>query len=226
MNSKCLYLLFLLPPGLLSCNNNGTEQRLLKHYAQVADNAVRWNDYATAADAWQNMYALDNANAPLLDSIFYAYCRIPNHAAASALGKDIADAHMDDERFMAALATAHKEAGNYALALEAFDRHSAMTPNRVPDFFGMGICLMEEKKYPASIDLMAKVMADTGSLRQQVEVKGQNVPYYVAALNIIGICEIKQGNTQNAEKAFTEALKLTPNFTSAANNLNMARQLR
>jgi|GEM_PF-3826858 len=89
-----------------------------------------------------------------------------------------------------------------------------------PRQYTMALCFMELKQYPNAIGYMSRVLADTSSLRQLVVVKGQTVPYYAAALNVIGISDIKQGNFGNGIKAFNAALKAYLNFSAVKNNLN------
>lgn len=201
-------------------HNTDNKSALQKHYATVAANANRWNDYYTAAAAWQNLYALDNVNAAMLDSAFWAYSRIPNYKATAALGKDLLRAHMKHETFIATLVTALKENGEYQACIDAARIHVSLSADTVPDYYNMALCFMELKQYPNAIGYMGRVLADTSSLGVFVVVKGQNVPYYAAALNVIGISEIKQGNMANGIKAFNAALKAYPNFTAVKNNLN------
>ncbi|MFM2307843.1 MAG: hypothetical protein RLZZ367_2512 [Bacteroidota bacterium] len=211
----CISLLLLA-----GCQQTDNKAILKAHYTVVAANANRWSDHYTAAAAWQNLYALDNTNAAMLDSAFWAYSRIPNYKATAALGKDLLRAHVKHEMFMAALTTSLKENGEYQACIDAARIHVTLSTDTMPDYYTMALCFMELKQYPNAIGYMGRVLADTSSLRQLVVVKGQNVPYYAAALNVIGISEIKQGNMANGIKAFNAAVKAYPNFTAVKNNLN------
>ena len=212
--------------ALMSACGTDTKKELHDHYTRVAANAVKWHDYTTAANAWQNLYVLDESDAPLLDSLYYSYVRTQNYNAVVALGRDIARAHKRDEAFISAIAVAYKETGDYKSAIEAYTAVLTLTHDSLLTYYNMGMSYLELQNYLTAAACMDRVVADTASLHRQVAVKGINVPYLVAALNVIGISEIKMGHPDRGLKALTEAVKLAPNFAPALNNLNTLRRLQ
>lgn len=206
----------------VSCNSY-SKKDLQEHYKQVADNAVRWNDYGTAATAWQSLYQLDRTNAPLLDSVFYAFTATNNAVAAASIGNEIVRAHTQDTAFLYALTDMNKRSGNFGPAIEVIKLNMALTGDSLPGMYDIAACYFELGDMNSAVQYLNSVIQYPTAMERMANVSGEEVPYVVAALNVVGVAAIRLGNISEAEKVLLEALKLAPNFSLVRNNLQMLR---
>jgi tetratricopeptide (TPR) repeat protein len=209
--AACLFILH-------SCSQNLPNEQLKEHYSKVYANALNDSDYSTATNSLQHLWVLDHNLAWTLDSLFYHYDRMKNYSACAQIATKIVRAHENDLRFYRISANAHQACKNYDQAIELYERLIQLSDKQADSYYKLGTCWFEKQEYTKAITCMTEVLADSTSLKTTIEVKGQRVPFYAAALNVIGISEAKSGNLKDAVTAFDQALLVQPDFIAAQTN--------
>lgn len=225
---KYLFSLLILFVFILqSCSPNAAEHKQALDSA-VLKEAYALKDYNTAAAVLHQMYAADNNQAYLLDSIFYCYAYTRNYASASLLATKRLPAHGSDERFQLAAADSYRENKQFEDAAALYNKLLVNYKDSVELYYQFGQCLFETQQYDESIKAMEAVLALPGAKAKPVMVKAEQVNYFAAAMNMIAICKIKQGKFADAKKALQGVMSVAPFFQAAKVNyekVNMLQQM-
>jgi type IV pilus assembly protein PilF len=123
---------------------------------------------------------------------------------ALSYDSDNVEAHHYKAELYRRLAQYEKAEEEYKIALDLDPKNATVLNN-------YGVYLCDRQEYEKAIAHFDTIIQD---------------PFYrekAAAYENIGLCQVRQGNLQKAEAAFTEALRIDPNMASSIINLAQMR---
>lgn len=194
----------------------------------VYRNAMSLQDYPTAISALHYIIAANPTGAPYADTLALVYAQTGQFVQAGKLADvQLAIKGYSDLR-MEVKALANRQLNNSVKSIDAYGVLFEKTKR--PDFGFEKLKLEYDIKRIAEAAFTAeqvlKLVPATDSSQLQVPVldgkKLQTVSFRAGLLNLQGLILLELKKTDTALAAFTEALKLNPDFEQAKNNLSVA----
>jgi tetratricopeptide (TPR) repeat protein len=210
---------------LISCNGDkGSKDILLKHYKNVYNLSISYNDYFSAENATYQELILDTANASYKDTLANLYFKNGQYEQAIALGKEILTKSPNDLPIMGMVGKSDENINNLDEALYYYQT----IYTKIHDLFHLykiATLQFDLSRMVECNQTIDQILADSASAHQKIpiaDVPGQTpqiVSYKAAALNIRGVIAKGLKQTDVARRAFNDALAADPDFALAKTNL-------
>ena len=226
MYAKITCLHFLLFVGLFSCNESKKErtEELQKTFERV----VEIQDYPTAIGVLNEMITLDSSNIDYYDTLAVLYLKTQMYQPAIVSAEKVTK-KKESDKMMNILIECHQALGDFETVAGYYKAKIEKNPENIENYYNQGLSFFYAKQYENAVVSMEKVLAMPTASVSTVQIRVGNsiesAPYDAAALNVIGLTLVNLNDTASARKAFSEALKIAPNFKLVETNLQSLGQL-
>ncbi|MBL7747268.1 MAG: tetratricopeptide repeat protein [Chitinophagaceae bacterium] len=198
-------------------------EAMKKHYLNVYNQGLKYNDANTAIAGLHGYLAIDSA-VSYKDTLSMLYFSTKNYYSALLLSEEVYKAAPGNAEAMARAAECYDQLGDPKTAVGLYEQVVPKTKNPF-HVYKMAVGQYQLKR-TMECELSARTaMADTTSKRIGVgftnaDGSQQAVPVYAAAANLLGVLQMDANNYTSAKTYFAEALKAFPQFAGAKQNMD------
>jgi tetratricopeptide (TPR) repeat protein len=225
MKRKYLILVFATLLGLSAIDGmaQAPKKELVDHYSRAYVTAIRMNDYDVAKDALFNLWVANPANDSILFSLSYLYLEMGKDPSAIISSQELLKRNPRHSGAHEISAIAFENLGLKDKALESYEQLYLATDDPAT-LYKMAWLQFELKKYSES-KTNADIMLGRKDLEEATvyftlsDGSEKEFPIKTALLNLKGMVAREEGDKVNAKKFFEEALKVSPDFTTAKENI-------
>ena len=200
------------------------QQVLSAHYANIYQLATRYNDYGMAKNALYNLYVENPKNDSILYALSAIYFQSGQFASAAISSADVLSLRPKHLGAMEIMAVSYEQLGLADKAVEGYEALYLETDD-YQTLYKVAFLQYELDRHnesKANIDILLnkkeaadmKVVFDIGNNQQK------EFPIKVALLNLKGLIAKANGDNKAAKTHFEEALKISPDFQYAKENLD------
>lgn len=192
---------------------------------KVFKESLKYGDLLVAKQALFEMIALKPENKALKDSLAYIYINLGSLQQAILLTREILEANPENLGILEVKAVAEQNLGLSKESLTSYESLYGKSKN-VYHLYQIATLQYDLKRMAecnSSIDqILVSPEVDKKELNIGTGVRGQQqrVILKAAALNIKGVLAMDLNENTVAKVCFEEAIKLTPDFVLAKNNLD------
>jgi tetratricopeptide (TPR) repeat protein len=196
----------------------------LSNHKQILKQALTYSDAAVAINSMHHIIALEGANSTYKDSLAIVYYRSGNYMSSHLLAKELLEKKPDDIQLLEIDATSLQQLGAAKEAITVYETLFAKTQNMGHGyqlaFLQFNLKRFGEAKATIDKTLQCKEI-DKAYMQFPIDkTQNQNVPLKAAAYNLQGLIAYELKDNATASRAFGEALKIMPEFTTATQNAN------
>lgn len=196
----------------------------LNNHKKIVSQALSYNDANTAINSMHHIIALEGTKSTYKDSLAITYFNIGNFVSSHLLAKELLLNKPDDIQLLEINAVSLQNLNAPKEAITAYEILFAKTKNMA---HGYQLAMLQ-----FNIKRLAEAQANIAQTLQCESIenaylqfpvdknKNQNVPLKAAAFNLQGLIAYELKDNDAASNAFTEALKIMPEFTLATQNAN------
>ena len=210
-------LIIILGPGAIA------QDGLMDFYKLSYERAIRYNDRAEAKTVLYKMITLDAQNDSLLTSLAYLYFEGRQYASSVLVSMDILTLNPKNTGALEMISISYENLGLNDKALDNYEKLYLLTDD-FQVLYKMAFLQYDLKKFRQSgtnIDiLMVAPEAEEGTVFYTIEEEEKEFPVKVALKNLRGLVHKELGEKDLAKQAFEEALKMSPGFIFAQQNLD------
>jgi tetratricopeptide (TPR) repeat protein len=196
---------------------------LVDHYSRAYVTAIRLNDYDVAKDALLNLWVANPANDSILFSLSYLYLEMGKYPSAVISSQELLKRNQRHMGAMEISAMAFENLGIKDKALENYEQLYLSTddPGTLYKMAWLQFELSKfsESKTNADILINRKELEDATVYFTLSDGNEMEFPIKTALYNLKGMIAKEQGDKVNARKFFEEALKISPEFSIAKENI-------
>ena len=211
--------------GILGCSP--TKKEIEQNWVMF-NKAKEHGDHITCVAALNRIMVLDQFNLSVYDTLARIYFQSQMYVPAYNVSKK-ALAYNPNSDMLVIAGDASEKVGKTEEAIGYYERIVASKPDDIATIYKIATANFNLGKSDLAKPHLKKVINNERSkeigLNFNNEGRSQTIPYYSAALNVLGFIEMQDKNYPNAETVFMEALKRSPNFVLAKNNLSALQQL-
>jgi tetratricopeptide (TPR) repeat protein len=190
----------------------------------IYNRALRYGDYAAAKSAVYSLLQKHPENKGYLDSLARIYFTLGAYGQCILVASDfLQGADSDNVTMMEMVAISQSSLNRYKESLEMWDRLWKKTGS---DQYAYQVAVNQYmlKRYGECGQTIDIILKDPAADKETVslsagEGQSQKVPMKAAAHNLMGVLYKDLGKTEDARKSFEAALKISPEFELAKNNL-------
>ena len=184
--------------------------------------ALEYGDYNTAIVAAHTILANSPADYYYMDSLVSLYYTVGNYQAAANVGNDILNAAPQNVPVRELVANSQVMLGQQGLAVLNYEDLYDRT-NDVFYLYNIATTQFGMKLYTESGATADRIIKADGNMElipiSTAEGQTQQIPLKAAAYNIKGAIAMAVNNKPIAKQNFEEALKISPDFALAKQNL-------
>ncbi len=193
------------------------------HFGKKYSVASRWNDPDVAKDALYDLIIEYPGSDSLIYALAYFYFENQKYASSVLVCRDLLARNPKSPPVLELSGSSYEGLNVYDKAIENYETLYLITNNSLT-LYKMAFLQYELKRYPESITnvdiLMSKPDVDTLKVVfNDAQKKPKEYPMKVSLLNLKGLAYKDQADKENAKKFFEEALKMSPDFVPAKENL-------
>ena len=193
------------------------------HFGKKYSVATRWNDLDVAKDALYDLIIEYPGSDSLIYALAYFYYENQKYASSVLVCRDLLARNPKSPPVLELSGSSYEGLNIYDKAIENYETLFLITNNSLT-LYKMAFLQYELKRYPESITnadiLMSKPDVDTLKVVfNDAQKKPKEYPMKVSLLNLKGMAYKDQADKENAKKFFEEALKVSPDFLPAKENL-------
>jgi tetratricopeptide (TPR) repeat protein len=230
MKSVCFYLLLCIP--FISFAQSGPKPVPMQKKAadvvkdideKIYAKAIRYGDFLVAKQALYSLMAKYPERTNYLDSLMRLYFSVGNYAQCILAGKDYMLTNPDNMMSLEMIAISENSLERYKDALADYEKLYAKSSNLF-HAYQIAVINYTLKRYEESKMVQSEIINNPKSAKDSMQIMidakdSQYVPYKAAAYNLRGVTQKDLRLFEEAKLSFEEALKITPNFRLAKNNL-------
>ena len=208
---------------MLSCKDQ------VAHLESNYKKAVKLKDYSTAVTYALQLTELNSdASNTYLDSLYSLYIKTGRLIPIIETGNLILERGANSN-ISKVLAEAYSQMGDYEKRIEHLQLLKKDNTDSLDINYEIGTAYYALEKWTECGKYLNKVIKDPASTTE-LKVVGlgdqkEQVPYYSAAMNILGFISIRQKNFVQADKIYQEIFSTAPNFKLAKNNYTLLQNL-
>ncbi len=197
---------------------------LLEHYVKKRVVASRWNDFDIVRDALYDMIIEVPGNDSLITQLAFLYYENQKYPSTVLVCKDLLTRNPKNLQALEMSAISYENLGILDRALQSYESLFLLTNNNT-NLYKMSFLQYDLKRYQECLTncdiLLSKPEADALKVNfNDKDKKAKDYPIRVALLNLKGLVYKDQSDKVNAKKYFEEALKVSPDFVPARENLD------
>lgn len=230
------YLITILALSLFAISTNAQEtgnqsqqpkaptagQVLTSHYARTYQVALRYNDYSVAKNALLNLLVENPQNDSILYSLSALYFQMQQYASAALSANDLVARNPEHLGALEIAANSLESLGATDKALDSYESLYLKTDD-FQVLYKIAFLQYEVGRYQESLTnadiLLGKKQAEELTAYFTIGKEQKEFPLKVALINLKGLVQKELGNNDKAKELFLEALKMSPEFTIAQENL-------
>ncbi len=222
--SKALYLIIVvILAGSCGPTNEELKNQKVQEYSNQYFKSLQYGDKNIALEALYGILSLDTSNVAVKDSIMSFYFREQSYYNASLVGLNILSAELDNTKALEVTAVGLDKIGAKEKSLILYDRLFDANSDTLI-WYKTALINFQLKQFDASNSLLNKLVpttfADSTFISMNTSDGGkQSVNLKAAAYNVKGMVQTQLKNYKEAERFYDIALKITPGFDLAKNNL-------
>lgn len=197
---------------------------LKKHYLKVYNQAVRYNDVATAVSALHGYLATDNS-LKYRDTLSMLYFTTGSYYSSLLLAQEVSDGDPSNSLAMARVAECYQHLGDPKKAIDAYEKVVPVLKDPYY-YYQLASSQYTLKRLGECEANLQRVIADSNSKRVAVNFalgdgRSQQVPANAAAYNFLGIIKMEANDLATSKKNLELAVAAYPEFVGAKQNLEL-----
>lgn len=187
--------------------------------------ALKYGDLIVAKQALYEMIALKPADKSLKDSLAYVYINLGSMREAILLTREILENDPSNTNILEVRAIAEQSLGMAKESLTSYETLYGKTKN-VYHLYQIATLQYELKRLAECNSSVDQILTSSEVDKKEIQVgtgargQQQKVTLKAAALNVKGVLAMDLNENTIAKTCFEEALKQTPDFVLAKNNLD------
>ena len=195
----------------------------LSNYKKVVSQSLIYRDAQTAINGMHLIIALEGKNSVYKDSLAIVYYQSKNYLSGHLLAKELLIRKPNDIKLLEINAICLHQLSATKEAIGAYEKLFSKTNNMMHGYQlaylqYYGIKRLAEARETITKTLISKEQKDLTIPFPVDKTKSQNVPLKAAVYNLQGNIAFDLKENINALNAFTEALKIMPEFVIAKQN--------
>jgi len=219
MKTKYLWLLAF---GLFIGSNAEAQDELRNFFQDTYDRALKYNDRLEAKGAMYRLIALEPQNDSLLTNLAFLYADARQYASSVLVSMDAIALNPGNAEALEIIAFSYDNLGLKDKSLDNYEKLYLLTSD-FEVLYKMAFLQLELEKFQQALtnaDILLEypeVEESTVFYKEGEEDKEYSI--VVAIWNLKGVVNKEIGNKEEARKCFEEALKISPEFVLAKENL-------
>lgn len=190
--------------------------------------ALKYNDLNVAKNALYQMIYLAPENKSLKDSLAILYFNIGSYTECILISREILSENSTNSSVLELKAISEQNIGMFKESLVDYEALYAKNKN-IYHLYQIATLQYELKRFGECDQSIATIIADKESEKQEISIvtgdrRQQKVPIKAACLNMRGVLALETGKNEIAKTSFQEALKISPDFFLAKNNLTISEK--
>ena len=234
MKTICLYLLLSLPALVFGQSVSKNSQIQKKEIDQSTDldekiysKAVMYGDIMVAKNALYSLMAKYPDRYNYLDSLVRLYFTTGNYAQVVLSGRDFLLKSPENMMTMEMIAISENSLERYKEALADYEKLYAKSKNLF-HAYQIAVINYTLKRFEEAKVVQDEIINNPKAGKDSIQIimnekEAQYVVFKAAAYNLKGATLKEQRLFDEAKASFAEALKISPNFRLAQNNLNLLK---
>jgi len=222
---KTLTLALVLALSYTAYPQGAFSDSLKKHYLNLYENALNYNDLPLAISAVNNALVEMSGSQSLLykDTLSILYFNNKSYLPSYMLAQEVYKADPTNYNALGRIGECLQTDADYKGAAEAFEKVAPAMKSPYY-FYQLAVCQYSLKKSSECLMNADKALADTNSNKIAAVFTmpngyAQQVPVSCAALNLKAVVMMDQKNYVKAKELLQQALKIYPDFQGAQQNL-------
>lgn len=206
---------------VVGCQN--PSNTMLKTQKEVYQQALEYNDLATATQAVYNILELSPQDSAYKDSLAQIYFSRGAHVQAVNVGDELLNNRPEDTTLLEMMAVSKEAIGQNEEALEHYQK---LFKKQDDPYYQYQIASIQfkMKRYNECNATLQTLLQRSDLEGKKVSIsynrgRQQQVPVKAAAYNIRGVLALQLKKNDVAKKSFQKATKLHEDFVLAKNNL-------
>lgn len=195
---------------------------LNKIYQANYDRALVYNDYFEAKSALYKLVIMEPENDSLLATLAYLYFDARQYASNVLICMDVLKLNPNNTGAMEMSAISYENLGLKDKSLENYEKLYLKTID-FQVLYKMAFLQYDLSKFLQSITnidiLLQQPQAEEATVFFTIEEEEKEFPVKTALLNLKGLVNKELGNIEEARQNYEEALKLSPDFVFAKENM-------
>jgi tetratricopeptide (TPR) repeat protein len=205
----------------IGCQNSS--QTMLKTQKEVYQQALEYNDLATATQAVYNILELSPQDSAYKDSLAQIYFSRGAHVQAVNVGDELLNNRPEDTTLLEMMAVSKEAIGQNE---EALNHYGKLFKKQDDPYYQYQIASIQfkMKRYNECNSTLQTLLQRSDLKDKKVSIsykrgRQQQVPVEAAAYNIRGVLALQLKKNDVAKKSFKKATELHKDFVLAKNNL-------
>lgn len=203
---------------------------LMQRYQSIYQAALGYNDFAVATDAMYHMIALSPDKAELKDTLAALYFQRAAWPQVILITSEILEKNTQNQAALELRAVANQSFGRAKEALEDYEDLYKLTGNPY-HLYEIAALQFTMKRYGECDMSVRTLLADPGIADKKIAIgsadgSSQDISMAAAVNNLHGVMDLEQGKKDSAKAYFETALKISPEFILAKNNLEALNTMK
>lgn len=198
------------------------QEALKKIFQDTYARALQYNDRFEAKNAMYRLIAMEPQNDSLLTTLAFLYADAGQFASAALVSMDVMTINPSNAEAIEINAYSYENLGLKDKSLESYEKLYLLT-NEFQVLYKMAFLQLELGKYQQALTnadiLLEAPDAQESTVFFKEGEEDVEYPITVAIWNMKGLVNIEMGDKEAAKTCFDEALKISPNFALAKENL-------
>lgn len=216
-------LMLMLTVGLFFGSNAMAQQdELKKIFQDTYERALKYNDRFEAKNALYRLIVMEPQNDSLLTTLAFLYVDARQYASSLLVAIDVLTLNPQNAEALEIGAFSYENLGLKDKALESYEK-LYLYNNDFQVLYKMAFLQLELKKYHEAL-ANAEILLELPEAKESTVFfkEGEEDKEYsiaVAIWNLKGLVNKETGNKEEAKICFEEALKISPEFLMAKENI-------